>query len=344
MREVADLAGVSRSAVSLALQDHPSIPATTRERIHKAAAQLGYRKNPLVAALMRTRRSPAKAAPFQATLAYLTADTPNDAWRSAAVLRSFYASASARAVQRGFRLEEFSLSGPRISPKRLSVLLKTRGIHGIMVAPLPGNQRTLDFELTDFAAVGLGTSIIDPAIDRIADDHFRSLQIAFEQTWALGYRRIGLAVAANVSRRLEHRWLSGFLVAQQSLPARQRVPALMPETREELPPQLNPWIARHRVDAVIFALRNEELMGRAPREVGLVSLSVHGPGEAMAGIRQDEAQIGADATDLLIEKVQRWETGTHRSPRLQLVQGAWSGGLSAPGAGQPRRSFLPQRT
>ena len=248
------------------------------------------------------------------------------------------------AAQRAFRLEEFSLSSPKISPKRLVDLLKTRSIHGLMVAPLPGNQRTLDFEFTDFAVVGLGTSIIDPTIDRIADDHFRSLQIAFEQTLALGYRRIGLAVAANISRRLEHRWLSGFLVAQQSLPARQRVPALMPATREEIPPQLNPWIARHRVDAVIFALRDEELMGRAPREVGLVSLSVHGPGDAIAGIRQDEAQIGADATDLLIEKVQRRETGAQRSPRLQLVRGAWSAGLSAPGAGCPRPSLLPRRT
>lgn len=340
MREVAERAGVSRSAVSLALQQHPSIPVATRDRIHAAAAELGYRKNPLVAALMRSRRAPATATPVRATLAYLTADAPNDAWRDAATLRSFYTSSAARADQRGFRLDEFSLTGPRMNPKRLAGLLKARGIHGLLVAPLPGQRSALDFDFTDFAVVGLGTSVKDPAIDRVADDHYRNLQLAFENTQALGYRRIGLALPGNVSRRLEHRWWSGFLVAQQSLPTSQRPPALMPETRDELPPQLNAWIARHRIDAVIFALRDQELMSRAPRHVGLVSLSVHDAGDAIAGIRQDVAQIGADAADLLIEKVQRWETGTHRSPRLQLVQGAWSGGMSALGAGLPRQSLL----
>ena len=33
MHEVAKLAGVSRSAVSLALKGHPSIPSVTRERL-----------------------------------------------------------------------------------------------------------------------------------------------------------------------------------------------------------------------------------------------------------------------------------------------------------------------
>ena len=53
MQQVAVHAGVSRSAVSLALQHHPSIPASTRERIRAAAQELGYRPNPLVTALMR---------------------------------------------------------------------------------------------------------------------------------------------------------------------------------------------------------------------------------------------------------------------------------------------------
>jgi D-alanyl-D-alanine carboxypeptidase len=128
MREVAERAGVSRSAVSLALQQHPSIPVATRERIHAAAAELGYRKNPLVAALMRSRRSQTTATPVRANLAYLTADVPNDAWRDAATLRSFHTSSAARADQRGFRLDEFSLTGPRMNPQRLAGLLKARGI------------------------------------------------------------------------------------------------------------------------------------------------------------------------------------------------------------------------
>jgi hypothetical protein len=114
----------------------------------------------------------------------------------------------------------------------------------------------------------------------------------------------------------------------------------MPETRDELPSLLNAWIARHRLDAVIFSIRDPELLGHAPREIGLISLAVADSGGAIAGIRQNTDLIGIDAVDLLVEKAQRWETGALRSPRFQLVAGAWNGGLSAPGAGRPRQALL----
>ena len=339
MADVARVTGVSRSAVSLALQRHPSIPAATRARIEAAAEQLGYRKNPLVAALMKSRRSPTRAAPRQASLAFLTSDLATDQWRDAATQRRFYAAAAARAAERGFSLDEFSLSDPKMRPDRLAGVLRTRGIHGILVAPLLGRQTTIDFDFTDFSVVGLGTSVKEPAIDRVADDHFYGAQLAFEHGLALGYRRIGLAVAASVSRRLEHRWWSGYLVAQQAISPRNRIPALMPETRNEIPSRLNAWIARHRIDAVIFALREQNNMAGAPKQVGLISLSVHDAG-TVAGIQQQESRVGTDAIDLIIDKMHRWEAGVSETPRLQLVRGLWRDGLSAPGIGQVRRALL----
>jgi DNA-binding LacI/PurR family transcriptional regulator len=206
MREVAARAGVSRSAVSLALAGHPSIPSTTRERVRAAAKQLGYRKNPLVAALMSVRRTGTAAATAHASLAFLTSHVAPDSWRQVATHRRFHAAASARALKRGFSLEEFSLTDPTMRPERLEALLRARGIHGVLAAPLPGDQTTLAFDVANFAVVGLGTSVKVPVIDRIADDHFYGAQLAFEHCLALGYRRIGLALAANISRRLEHRW------------------------------------------------------------------------------------------------------------------------------------------
>ena len=64
MKHVAAAAGVSVMTVSLALRRVPSIPAETRERVLAVAEKLGYRRNPLVAALMadlRGRRRPAAA-------------------------------------------------------------------------------------------------------------------------------------------------------------------------------------------------------------------------------------------------------------------------------------------
>jgi LacI family transcriptional regulator len=340
MREVAARAGISRSAVSLALAGHPSIPSTTRERVRAAAEHLGYRKNPLVAALMSVRRTGKSAATANASLAFLTSHAAPDSWRQVATHRRFHAAASARALKRGFSLEEFSLADPAMRPKRLIGLLRARGIHGVLAAPLPGDQTTLAFDVANFAVVGLGTSVKAPSIDRVADDHFHGAQLAFEHCLALGYRRIGLALAANISRRLEHRWWSGFLVAHQQLPARDRIPALMPETREEIPLLLNPWIARQRLDAVIFSHRTPAEMSRAPATVGLVSLSVHDATGAVAGIKQDERQIGEEAVDLLVAKLHHWTNGEAVSPRLLLVRGTWTDGLSAPGLGKKRRGLI----
>ena len=340
MHEVAKLAGVSRSAVSLALKGHPSIPSVTRERVKTAALRLGYRKNPLVAALMSVRRTGATNPTARASLAFLSSHVPPDSWRQAATHGRFHAAATARALERGFSLDEFSLGDPTMRPERVGALLRARGIHGLLVAPLPGEQTTLHFDIRDFATVGLGTSVKDPVIDRVADDHFHGAQLAFEHCLALGYRRIGLTLAANVSRRLEHRWWAGFLVAQQQMAPRARFPALMPETREEIPPQLNAWISRHRLDAVIFTIRNQEGVACAPAPVGLVSLSVHDGSGKVAGIRQNERRVGEDAIDLLVEKLHRWETGASLPPRLHLVRGEWSEGLSAPGAGRNRRALI----
>ena len=340
MRDVAAIAGVSCSAVSLALRHHPSIPAATRERVQKAAALIGYRKNALVAALMRHRRSPRKTDAVQSSLAFLTSDVPSDRWRDAGTHRNFFAAAAERAAERGYSLEEFSLSAPAMRPGRVSELLRARGIHGVLVAPLPGQQTSLDFEFSDFAVVGLGTSLGHPPIDRIADDHFYAAKLAYEKSQALGYRRIGLALNASVSQRLEHRWWSGYLVAQQQTPNRSSIPALMPKTRDEIPLLLNAWISRYRLDAVIFALRDETKMGCAPPHVGLVSLSVREANREVAGIKQDEKAVGAGAVDLLVEKLNRWEIGPAVQPKLQLIRGQWTEGHSAPGAGRNRTTLL----
>jgi len=340
MRDVAQQAGLSRSAVSLALQGHPSIPRATRERVQAAASHLGYRKNPLVAALMRSRRRSEGTAVPQLPLAFLTSDRSPDSWRQSATHRRFHASAATRAAELGFRLDEFSVGDPDLRPERVRVLLQARGIQGLLIAPLPGEQTRLDFDVTDFAAVGLGMSVREPGIDRVADDHFHGAREAFAQTLALGYRRIGLAVAASISRRLDNRWWAGFLVAQQELPERLRFPALMPETRDDLPEQLGAWIRRHRLDAVIFTLRDPDLMNVAPSEVGLVSLSVPDATGRVAGIRQDEQRVGSEAIDLLAARLQQWTTGPSDSPRLTLIPGVWCPGLSAPGAGRRRRALI----
>ncbi len=56
MAHVAKRAGVHVTTVSLALRNHPSLPEHTKERIRALAAEMGYRPDPSLRALMAYRK------------------------------------------------------------------------------------------------------------------------------------------------------------------------------------------------------------------------------------------------------------------------------------------------
>jgi len=59
LRHLARLARLSPSAVSLALRDSPKISAATKAAVRRLAAQVGYRSDARVVAMMRHLRRPA---------------------------------------------------------------------------------------------------------------------------------------------------------------------------------------------------------------------------------------------------------------------------------------------
>ena len=332
MTAVGRLVGVSRSAVSLALANHPSIPVPTRERILAAARELGYRPNPLVSALMAERGSKGKLT-STSVLAFLSSEQT----RQRPFLVRTYAHVLQRAAELGFRVETFSLRDPRMRPTRIADVLRARGIRGVLVGPLDGADTTLTFDVSDFAVVGLGMSVREPVISRVAAEHFREMQLAVRHSQELGYRRIGFAIPRPVSERLEDRWLAGFLLAQSRLPKAARVPPWLPASIEELQAKLNAWIARNEIDAVINPIELKHFE-EAPAHIGQVLLAVPSTTGAYAGIVQNEARIGAAAVEQLVARLHHWSPGAADASSLLLVQGSWVDGASAPGPGRRRKT------
>lgn len=56
LRDIAAMLGVSHSTISLALRDHPRISEEVRVKVKEKAAELGYRPDPMLAALANYRR------------------------------------------------------------------------------------------------------------------------------------------------------------------------------------------------------------------------------------------------------------------------------------------------
>lgn len=330
MTMVGRLAGVSRSAVSLALANHPSIPHATRERIQAAALQLGYRPNPLVSALM-AERGGKRPNTSNAVLAFLSSEPK---LQRPFVVRT-YAHIERRAAQLGFRVETFSLWNSRMRPERIAGMLRARGIRGVLVGPLNRTDTVLTLDLSDFAVVGLGLSVRRPTIFRVAADHFRETQLAVQKVQELGYRRIGFVIPRPMCERLEGRGLSGFLLAQSQMPDHARVPPWVPADKAELSANLNAWIERHDIDVVMHPL---ELLSfeSVPRHVGLVQLTESPDDRTYAGIVQNEARIGGAAVEQLVARLYHWSPGAEAASSLLLVQGSWVDGASAPGPGRLR--------
>jgi LacI family transcriptional regulator len=103
MQDVARASGYSRAAVSMALRGDPSIPEETRDRIQAVAQRIGYRANPLVAALMSLQRQRRPTTRNTTTVAFLTSHPADFPWRKQPVYQRMFAGAEHRAGELGFR-------------------------------------------------------------------------------------------------------------------------------------------------------------------------------------------------------------------------------------------------
>lgn len=338
MQMIADRAGVSRMAVSLALRNSPKISPATRDRIRGIAEELGYRPNPLVSALMTQLRD-VRRVPQQTTLAYITAYPTIDGWRRPGPFVEFFDGAKQRAEALGYTMEEWWALQPGMSSQRLSDILFNRNIHGLLVAPLPAGGSTLGLDWTRFAAATIGFSLVEPQIPRASNDQYQSITVALQELTQLGYRRIGLAITEEEDMRVQQKWSAGYLVYQQDLPTKQRVPSLRSDGA--FASAFTEWFQKNEPDAILSqeprCIEYLSRLGReVPRDVGFAHLALTDTDEGLAGIHQNGRIVGASMIDLVDAQLRRNERGVPSAPKTVLVQGRW-----VPGATVRDVSLLP---
>lgn len=327
LQDVATRAGVHRTTVSLALRGHPRIPAATQARVKAIAAKLGYRINPLVSALMQSRRS--GQAVKHVTLAYVTNYPTRFGWRPQFHDRpDFFPGAAERARDFGYKLEPFWLAEPGMTPERFCDILSARGINGLIVGRLPPNQQAMELTWSRFSAVAVGLTLRSPLLHHVTENHFDAACQGMQRCRQLGYRRVGFVFSeANDSPRVGSRWLGAFLEQQQQLPARDRLPPCPAVPADER--TFRDWFERVRPDALLAnhgrpVLAWLERMGRrVPRDVGLIDLAGDHPELACAGVYHDPAKLGALAVEMLIGLLHRNETGVPDDQHEVLLNGTW---------------------
>jgi LacI family transcriptional regulator len=325
MQKIADEAGVSRMAVSLALRNSPKISAATKDRIREIAVQLGYRPNPLVSALMTQLRD-IRRVPRPTTLAYVTAFSTADGWRRPGPFVDFYNGAKARAEALGYTLEEWWAAQSGFTERRFSEVLYNRNIHGLIIAPLPAGGGRLNLEWSRFACATIAFSLASPLIHRASNDQYLSIAMAIEELKKLGYKRIGLSITEEEDVRVQRKWSAGFLVYQQSLEDKERIPPLL--TAGSFMPAFSRWYQEYQPDAILSQEARvpeylNQLGASVPNDVGFAHLALTEADTAFAGINQNSQLVGANALDIVDAQLRRNERGVPAAPQTVLVLGRW---------------------
>ncbi|MDE3083755.1 MAG: LacI family DNA-binding transcriptional regulator, partial [Verrucomicrobiota bacterium] len=233
--DVARRAGVHRSTVSLALRDSPRISLPVRHRIQALAREMNYRINPLVAALMQSRRNARSVK--NVVLAYVTDYPTRYGWRPPHHNRpNYFPGAAAQARALGYRLEDFWLAEPGMTPERFSDVLTTRGINGVLIGRLPPGQHTIQLLWERFSCVALGITLQSPTLHRVTEDFFLSMWRVMEELNSRGYRRIGFDfLEANdmpSAPTVNEYWIGAFWQQQSKLEEHDRIPSLFFESAE----------------------------------------------------------------------------------------------------------------
>lgn len=346
MSTIAKRAGVSKNTVSLALRHDPQIPAETRARVEKIAAELGYAKNPVVAQLMSELR---KAAPAGArrTFALLNANQDPRAFTRHPTIPAYVEGCRRRAAAHGYALDEFWLHDPELYGEQLNRVLRARGIRGALVVGLMRENRLPPrFSVTwqNHAVVVTGVRTREPTLNFACVDHHELVIEAMEQARQLGYRRPGLVLEGAIDRLVDGRFGAGFWAAQQSLPESDRTPAFFDvETARAEPARFDAWYRANRPD-VILTLHTvvrewlEAAGPRAPRDIGLIQLELRRGCEDWAGMDQHNDLTGEAAVDMLVSLLHGAEIGLPSAPRATLIGASWRAGKTARPLTPPARS------
>ena len=337
LKQVAARAGVHVSTAWRALKNDTYVEPAKRARIRALAKELGYAPDPMLTALSNYRRKQAPVA-FQSTLAWMNNFPVREEGRALVNIAGYHEGALRFATQMGFKLEEFWLAEPGMSPKRAREVLLARGIRGLVFPPQPLSGTELALDVEPFACVAIGYSLAAPRLHVVGNHQHNATLTALRALAKLGHTRIGMVAATETLRRANHSFESPYHFFQSVQEEAHRVPLFAIPGRDDprnLVAARAPflaWYKRHRPTAIVSHVGEiREWLGAAgldvPGDVSLATLSRVFDRD-WSGIDQQESEIGRRALELLVSLFQSGERGAPATPLRLLVEGRWIEGAT----------------
>ena len=333
LKDIAEKAGLSVAAVSMALKNHRSLPQVTIDRVKQLAEELHYVPDPALSALA-AHRSRLRVSKDFSVIGIVSNWSSQDGWRHLKSAKELIEGANARAIELGFTLQHFWAKSPKLSIQRFNQILNTRGIRGLILAPFERYEDRLDLDWDKFSVVTIEKPLHYSHFHHIVQNHYSDLTLCWNQLRSRGYRRIGLVVKDDLSERSGHQWESAHRLAQFSSITRQEtIPTLQLKDmdRSKQIDLVKAWLQLFKPDAVIsrcgcFFDAAESLNIRVPEDLAYVSLNVSDDIEDASGIYQHRDVMGATAVDVLNSLLQRNFRGQMPVSVGTQVDGSWRAG------------------
>jgi DNA-binding LacI/PurR family transcriptional regulator len=348
LADIAKETGFTKSTVSLALRDDPLVKPETRRKIKAKAKLLGYRPNPLLAALA-SRQFRGANRRGGTPLAYLR--FPGDS-EMKEIAERLIPEGKEHGRKLGYALEVYDVTDYK-DGAHLSKVLFARGVQGILLPATFKADLLAGMEWKSFSVVGLGEDQPDlpalPSINRVSVDYFRLVVRAWNEAWKRGYRRIGFVLFQHTNSISDDESRFGAAEAcRHRLPVRLRIPPLLVSlgkdeaSKDEASKEVESWARRHRPDAVIgfngwvlWVLREKGF--RCPEDIGFIDLISEGPDQAsspdwirLCGMKEMAWDQMRAAVELLDQQIRHHHYGLDPRARTVLIHSEWVEGGTLP--------------
>lgn len=329
LRSLAEEAGVSIAAFSLALRNSSEIAVKTRRRLQRLAQRRGYQPDPTLAKLMQHLRTRSDVRP-SANICALRQVFPVGRAPGVNFGTLMRDALAQRAKKLGFAFEVMEVGSDR-DGAALQRILRSRGVEGIVIMPMMGRRDLTGLlDWARFSVVAVTSSVAAPRFHSVMPNHFDNILRAYRELAARGFKRIGLAISKDWDERVRYRWTGGMAWQNQFGPT-QPVPAFLGETPGPAvaDARFSDWIKEHLPDAVLIESIDADLLEKAlrrvrPRQQPRI-FTLNWPNQlAEGGMDQRVEEIGSVAIERLAGMISRGEKGIPERANVTMVHGDWT--------------------
>ncbi|MDX2109793.1 MAG: LacI family DNA-binding transcriptional regulator [Verrucomicrobiota bacterium] len=338
---VAQRAGVSTSTVCRALKNDPRITRDTGDKIRQIAVSLGYAPDPLISALAANHWKTPKnysglclAYVYNKALPHMLGKTTRE---MGLLLQQ-------KSLKLGYQVTWFNIADYP-DGFALGRVLHSRGIRGVLFAPIYNQQPAIEMEWKHFCLVSMGPGFYPVPFHRVYFSAFEQVDQMFLKVWQMGYRKIGIALLRHTHAIEDDKKRIGAALANKYLIEEQGGSVSLVTYEENNYPDdlasrnevICQWFARERPEIVIgfnigvYHAMTEHGGYRSPEDFAFATLhrEVTFPTIAGLDINSDrEVDYALYLMDLLLRSN---ETGIPTRQIRHNVNFAWHDGLTLPG-------------